>query len=174
MNCPSHKIVPPARYKENVGELEQTSHCGAIMSVSAVSTAPELTSSPLCESLPPPQMDAEDASSLADPLQAQHSLKHPSHSIQNSLSLDSVIVLSPTTSDGAPDTVPQSKKPKNVLTSGNREDALTSIIDIDNIDDPQDEWLNKSDATADLKYFFTVVPRVAGQAKVGMKCNLCT
>ena len=48
-----------------------------------------------------------------------------------------------------------------------------SIIDIDDIDDPQDERLNRSDPTADIKFFFSPVPRLQGQSKRRMKCNLC-
>lgn len=171
MSRPARKIVPPARYADN---LELTSHSRAIASVSAASTAPELASSPLPGSSPPPQTDTEDTLSLAaDSSQARSSSKRPSHAIQASLSVNSVIVVSPTTSDDAPPTAPKTKKPKTSLTSGNQEDSQVSIIDIDNVEDPQDERLNKSDPTADIKYFFTLVPRLPGQSKGRMKCNLC-
>jgi hypothetical protein len=51
--------------------------------------------------------------------------------------------------------------------------ADISIISIDDIEDPQSEQLNKTDATADIKEFFTSVPPGPGQDKVCMKCNLC-
>jgi hypothetical protein len=51
--------------------------------------------------------------------------------------------------------------------------SQTSIIDIDDIDDPQEERLNKSNATADIQEFFTGVPRLPGQIKGRMKCDPC-
>ena len=102
-------------------------------------------------------------------------MKRPSQT-QSLLSVDSVIIVSPTTSDGpdgTPDTAPQAKKSKTSLTPVSREETLTSIIDIGDIEDPQDERVNKSDPTADIKAFFTAVPRVSGQPKGRMKCNLC-
>ncbi|KAH8982261.1 hypothetical protein EDB92DRAFT_1894562 [Lactarius akahatsu] len=47
------------------------------------------------------------------------------------------------------------------------------VMDIDDVDDPHDETLNKTDPTADIKAFFTALPRVPGQAKQRMSCNLC-
>jgi hypothetical protein len=67
------------------------------------------------------------------------------------------------------------KKARPSMPSGDQEDHTdTSIIDIDDIKDPEDEPLNRSDPTADLKYFFTPTPRLPGQAKVRMRCYLCS
>jgi hypothetical protein len=48
-----------------------------------------------------------------------------------------------------------------------------SITELDDIDDPNDEPLNRTDATADIKRFFMPAPRVPGQPKKRMKCDLC-
>jgi hypothetical protein len=165
---PSRKIVPPARYKE--GEPELATHHRVTPSTSVALTAAESTSSPLPNSSSPPPTDTEDTSSAADPSQAWSSLKRPAHSIRSSATLDSVVVISPTTSDDIPDPAPQTKKPKMSLTSSV---SQTSIIDIDDIDDPREEQLNKSNATADIQEFFTVVPRLPGQTKGRMKCDPC-
>ncbi|KAF8260751.1 hypothetical protein EI94DRAFT_1811296 [Lactarius quietus] len=127
-----------------------------------MSVPPMTTSSPLPMSSPPPQTDTEDTLSFAaDSSQAQSSSKHtltPSHTVQASLSLDSIIVLSSSTTDGAPytgDTVgtaPKSKKPKNSGISVSHEDSQMFIIDI-NIQDVQDEQLNRSNPTTDIKFF---------------------
>ena len=140
-------------------------------------TAPDLVSSPLPASSPPPQTDMEDDSSFADHSQAWGSPKWPSSALQESSSLDSIIILSLTTSDGAPHTsdinpAPKAKKSKTLLTSGDLEGPM-SIIDINDIDDPQDEQLNRSNPTANIKFFFSPVPRLQGQSKRCMKCNLC-
>ena len=177
MSQPAHKIVPPSRFNDNACEPELSSCHRDMASMFASSTTPNAASSPLPESSPPPPTDTENTSSIAaDPAQAQSSMKRPSQTTQSSLSLDSIIIVSPTTSDGpdgSPNTTPQAKKSKTSLTPVSQEDTLTSIIDIDDIEDPQDERLNKSNPTADIKYFFTAVPRVPGQPKGRMRCNLC-
>ena len=176
MSRPTRKIVPPSRFNDNACVPEVSLHRRDTASMSTLSAAPKVTSSPLPESSPPPQMDMEDTWSIpTDPPQARSSLKRPSQT-QSLLSVDSVIIVSPTTSDGpdgTPDTAPQAKKSKTSLTPVSREETLTSIIDIDDIEDPRDERLNKSDPTADIKAFFTAVPHVSGQPKGRMKCNLC-
>jgi hypothetical protein len=47
------------------------------------------------------------------------------------------------------------------------------INELDDIDNPNDEPLNRTDATVDIKRFFTPAPRVPGQPKKRMKCDLC-
>ena len=49
----------------------------------------------------------------------------------------------------------------------------SSIIEINDTNDPQTEWLNKTDASADIKEFFSPVPCVPGQEKARMLCKLC-
>ena len=68
----------------------------------------------------------------------------------------------------------KSKKPK--ATPGQAAAQLQhemSIIEIDDLDDPLTERLNKTSPTADIKTFFTLVPQVPGQNKVHMQCKLC-
>ncbi|KAH9019409.1 hypothetical protein EDB84DRAFT_1566079 [Lactarius hengduanensis] len=181
---PSRKIIPTAKLTaDNAGELELSSHRKAVASASAASKVPPpislSTSSPLPDSSPPPQTDTDDALSLATDLsEVRSSSKRPSQAIRSSLSLDSITVLSHTTSDAGDDNTPKSKKTKTSPASGVQEPSHilpdVSIIEIDDIDNPQDERLNKSDPSADIKFFFTTVPRLPGQAKRRMKCNLCT
>ena len=49
----------------------------------------------------------------------------------------------------------------------------TSIIEINDTNDPQTEQLKKTDALADIKEFFTPMPRVPGQEKARILCKLC-
>jgi hypothetical protein len=173
---PPQKIVPTAKLAaDNAGDLELTSHRRAVVCASVAFTDPQPNcSSPLPGSSPPPQTDVDDAPSPApDSSQGQSSTKRPSQSVKSSLSLDSVIIVSPTTSDDAPDVAPKTKKPKNSQALGDVH-ADISVIDIDDIENPQDEPLNRSNASADIKQFFTVVPRLPGQVKGCMRCNLCT
>jgi len=46
------------------------------------------------------------------------------------------------------------------------------IMEIDDIEDPCDEPLNKTNHMADIKHFFTPIPCLPG-AKPHVKCNLC-
>jgi hypothetical protein len=92
-------------------------HCRVTPAMSVALTATESTSSPLPKSSSPPLTDTEDTLSAADPSQAQSSLKRPAHSIRSSATLDSIVIILPTTSDDIPDPVPQTKKPKMTLTS---------------------------------------------------------
>ena len=120
MSQPAHKIIPPSWFIDNACQPELSSHHRDPASMFASSTTPDATSSPLPESSTPPQTDTEDTLSIAaDPSQAQSSIKHPSQTTQSSLSLDSVIIISPMTSDGpdgSPNTAPQAKKSKTSLT----------------------------------------------------------
>ena len=175
---PARKIFPTAKLTaENAGDLELTAHRRAVASASAALTAPPpKSSSPLPESSPPPPTDTDDATT--DSLQVQSlqtSTKRRSEAMSSSLSLDSIIVISPTTSDGGPISTPPTKKAKISASSGQESSLVadSSIIDIDDIDDPCEERLNKSFPTADIKHFFLLVPHVPGQTKRQMKCNLC-
>jgi hypothetical protein len=124
MARPLRKIIPSSKLTaDNVGELELTSHRRAIASTALIAPASELASTPLPESSPPPPTDTEDASSItADSSQAQRALKRPSQSSlsldRSTFSFDSVIVISPTTTDDAPDTAPKAKKAKPTLAPG--------------------------------------------------------
>ena len=173
MSRPPRKIVLPTRYADYVGEPELTTHRRVATSTSVALTA-TTTTSPLPESSPPPPTDTEGTSMAADPSPAQRPLKCPAYSLQSSASLDSIIVVSPTTSDDVLDTgAPQTKKPKTTLRALTSSNSQASIIDIDDIDDPQEERLNKSNAIADLQKFFIPVDPLPGQTKGRMKCDPC-
>ena len=171
---PAWQIIPTSKLTaDNAGDLELTSHRRVVASAAAALTAPSSSPSsvsPLPDSSPPPQTDTEDASS-----QGQVPLKRPQ--AIGSSSLNSVIVISPTTSDNAPNSDPRSKKAKTSVASSDQDLSHllldVSIISIDNIDNPHNEWLNKSHPTADIKQFFSLAPRLPGQPKRRMRCNLC-
>ncbi|KAH9166752.1 hypothetical protein EDB89DRAFT_1905937 [Lactarius sanguifluus] len=180
---PVRKIFPTAKLTaDNAGELELASHRRAIAaSVPFVAPQPKppATSSPLPESSPespPPLTDVEDDSSpAADLSQTRSSSKRPSQDVIKSLhSHDSIITVSSTASDDAPDTARKFKKSKTAVSSG-AQDAHSdvSVINIDDIGDPEDERLNRSEPTADIKHFFTILACLPGQTKRRMKCNLC-
>ncbi|KAH9044071.1 hypothetical protein EDB83DRAFT_2523694 [Lactarius deliciosus] len=145
---PVRKIIPSAKLTaDNAGNLELTSHCMAIASASVALTAPQLsrtpaTSSPLPESSPPPPTDTEDASSPAPHLaQARTSSKRPLYATIKSH--DSVITVSSTTSDDTSEIAlmpPKLKRPKTSPIDREPEVHTDfSIIDIDDIEDPEDE-----------------------------------
>jgi hypothetical protein len=181
---PLRKIIPTAKLTaDNAGDLELPSHRRAIAIASAtvLSTTAPPSSSPLPESSPPPQSDTDNASSPAtEPSSPARLLaKRPSQALTSTPSLDSIIIISPTTSDDGhafPDPIPKAKKTKLSAASGDEDTAVlpaASIILIDDIEDPHKERLNKSDPTADIKQFFTLAPRSPGQSKRRMKCILC-
>ena len=177
--CPAQRIYPMAKLTaDNVGELELTMHRRAVASASAALTAPPPnSSSPFPESSPPPLTNTDDATTDSLQVQTVRSLtKRCSEAISSLLSLDSIIILSLTTSDDGPIAAPTSKKTKTSPSSCQELShvlADSSIIDIDDINDPREERLNKSNPTADIKYFFSAVPHIPGQSKRWMKCNLC-
>jgi hypothetical protein len=69
------------------------------------------------------------------------------------------------------DNAPKPKKSKVASQPVLQKEAL--IIEIDDIDDWKNEWLNKSNPTADIKEFFVGTPRMPGQDKARMLCKLC-
>jgi len=146
-----------------------------------MAAVPSHSSSPLPELLPPPT-DTEDtlSSALNQGLSfTQVSLKHPSGSVvKKGDSLSSIITVSTTTSTDTDtsSSAPKSKKlkmplPHNPSVSDVQREP--SIVDIDDIDNLQDEHLNKSNPTADIKFFFTPLLHQLGHAKGCMRCNMC-
>jgi len=180
---PARKIFPTAKLTaDNAGELELTSHRRAIASATAaltLSTLPKnLSPIPRYPSLPPssspPPTDTDDAyDTAADSLQVPRPAKRPLQATSRSLSSDSVIDLSSSTSDVA-DTVPAAKRTKTSLASP-RHVVLTetSILEIDDIDDPRDERLNKAKPIADLIFFFELIPALPGQVTDHARCKTC-
>ncbi|KAH9017915.1 hypothetical protein EDB84DRAFT_1566647 [Lactarius hengduanensis] len=171
---PVRKIFPTAKLTaDNAGELELASHRRAIAASASVPFAapqpkPPATSSPLPESSPespPPLTDVEDDfSPAADLSQTRSSSKRPSQDVIKSLhSHDSIITVSSTAFDDAPDTARKFKKSKIAVSSG-AQDAHSdvSVINIDDIGDPEDERLNRSEPTADIKHFFTILACLPG------------
>ena len=165
---PPRRIIPTAKLTaDNAGDLELSTHRRAVATASAALAGPSPSSlsepspSPLRalpESSPPPQTDTDDTSSVAtDSFQTGRSSKRPSQAIASLPSVDSIIIVSPTTSDDL-SRAHKAKKKKTSATSGDQELSCglssVSIIDIDDIDNPLDEWLNKSNPTADIEEFF--------------------
>ena len=177
---PARRIFPTAKLTaDNAGDLELTTHRRAVAFASAALTAPPhppSCSSPLPESLPPPPTDTDEATDSFQVQTSQTLSKRRSEAMSSTLSLDSIILVSPTTSDDPPVNAPMSKRMKTSPLSGQDDGRVLadrSIIEIDDIDDPRDERLNKLNPTADIKHFFSIVPRAPGQSKRRMKCNLC-
>ena len=158
----------------NAGDLELSTHRRAVTTASAALAGPlpssssEPSPSPLRalpESSPPPQTNTDDALSVAtDSFQMGRSSKQPSQAIASSPSVDSIIIVSPTTSDDL-SCAHKVKKKKTSAASGDQELSRglssVSIIDIDDIDNPLDKRLNKSNPTADNKEFFFAGPSYA-------------
>lgn len=176
---PARKIFPAAKLTaDNAGDLELTSHRRAVANASAALKEPPTSaalkeplacptsrsSSPLPASSPPPPTDTEDGTDDA--------FSQSRSSSKRSLSRDSIVV-SPTASDVASD--PTDPTPKRVKSSvaGPPIPPDAPIINIDDVDDPLEELLNKTDPTADISHFFTPAPRVPGQPKARMKCIYC-
>src|SRR6266404_7761306 len=61
---------------------------------------------------------------------------------------------------------------KKARTNAPDNNANVQIVDIDNVASPE-EPLNKSDPTADIKAFFTTLPRLSDESKRRVSCNLC-
>jgi hypothetical protein len=168
---PARKIFPASKLTaDNAGDLELTSHRRAVACASAALLERPVVSlsrslSPLPGSSPPPPTNTEDATDDA--------LSQTRSSSKCSLSQDSIIVVSPTTSDVASDPAPNSKRVKPSVVPEPPIPPEPPIIDIDDIDDPREELLNITDPTADISHFFTLAPRVPGQPKTRMKCESC-
>ena len=112
--------------------------------------------------------DTDVASSPGPP--PRTSTKRP----QAHISSDVLVVDNGTSIAEVQDYAPKSKKPK--ATPGQAAAQLQHemlIIEIDDLDDPLTEQLNKTSPTADIKMFFTPVPHMPGQNKARMQCKLC-
>ncbi|KAH9009351.1 hypothetical protein EDB84DRAFT_1571258 [Lactarius hengduanensis] len=171
---PSRTIYPSAKLTaDNAGELELTSHRRAVASAaSVVQHRPPDSPASTTVKPTPPNSDNAPAPSLtpSDLAPARTSCKRPHDVAVNKP--PSV----PTLNDDR-DGVLNSKKAKTQARPDTDTDtgmhSDVEVMDIDDVDDPRDETLNKTDPTADIKAFFTALPRVPGQAKQRMSCNLC-
>lgn len=174
---PLRKIQPTAKLTgENAGDLVLTSHCRAVASATARLAAPppqqhahSSLASELSGSTAPKDFVAESLS--PDPVPTRTSTKRPlaQH--------DPLIIDNDTDTTDVPEDAQKQKKPKKTPGQvGQHATGLQtdiSIIEIDDVDDPRNEWLNKTHPSADIKQFFVAVPRVPGQAKGRMQCKLC-
>ena len=166
---PTRRIIPTSKLTaDNAGDLELTFHRRVVASATAALTAPSSNPSsvsPLPDSSPPPQTDTDDVELVAtDSCHTRSSSKRPSQSIADTPSVESIVIISPTTSDD-PSHAPKPKKTKTSMASGDNDLSHTlsgtSIIEIDDIDHPLDERLNKTNPTADIKEFFFTCPTSA-------------
>ena len=168
---PARKIFPPARYTTDNAELELPS-CRRAPVPSQPTSTPSMTSSLPPSSSPPPLTDTED--DLPAPRSSKRRLHDP---IKSTLSNDSIITVATSADDTDADTPNMAQNPKKakVNAPGDQgEPSEISVINIDDIQDPDDERLNKSQPTADIKRFF-VAHLCPGQTtgKPRMKCTLC-
>ena len=175
MSRPICKIFPTAKLTaENAGDVELTSHRRAIAAAAAAPQPQSPPSSP-CSGPPnpvepTPAMAVVSVSPTSVPAHASTTTKR-SRPLLQAASFASIQTVpdDPTDSDDTP------KAKKSKATSHQVGSALetdVSIIEIDG-DDQQVERLNKINPTADIKAFFTEIPRVLGQNKVRMKCKPC-
>jgi hypothetical protein len=162
---PVRTILPTAKLTaENAGDLVLTSHRRAVASAS--------------EAAPPPQQNrlsspvSPTAELLPDTAPTRTSTKRPhAHPISH----DPLIINNDADTTDVPEDAPKAKKPKTTPgqpARGLQTDVL--IISIDDVEDLQSERLNKSDPTADVKEFFTAMPRAPGQDKGRTLCKLCS
>ena len=173
---PIRKIFPTAKLTaENAGDIELTSHRRAI---AAAVAAPQLQSpASLPSSGPPDSVEPTLATAVVTaspklvPAHSSTTTKRPRALLQ-AASFGSIQTVPDDSTDS--DNTPKVKKSKATPHQvGSTLQADVSIIEIDDGDDQQVERLNKINPTADIKAFFTEVPRVEGQSKGRMKCNLC-
>ena len=191
---PSRTIYPSAKLTaENAGQLELSTHRRAVASATALAapTAPTCGEATVTTSAPAASMPSTTSSPSPHLLDLQPradkriiSAYRPSNlAPQNpgkrlAHKTSPARASTPTTSvDDINDGMLTTKKAKTVRPS-DTVDSLgmhsdVQVMDIDDVADPRTESLNKSDATADIKFFFTLVPSPPGQAKLRMRCNLC-
>jgi hypothetical protein len=134
-------------------------------------------------------LDSSDESAAADVAAAQPAPRPPPHRLgppsrapakrpRNPFVLHSDTDTDPeVVVDEDPVPRPKAKKAKKAKKASDQDTsqlhADSSIITIDDIEDPRDERLNKTDPTADIREFFVAVPPGPGENKPRMKCNLC-
>jgi hypothetical protein len=152
---------------QNAGELILTSHCNAVASASLAPPPPQSAAS---QPLP-----VSEPSGLAAPMDLDvesSPVPVPSHPSQASTKRPGArpTIDSDANTTNVEDT-PKMKKPKT--TSGQGLYADVSIISIDDVDDPQDELVNKTDPSADIREFFITLPLAPGQEKRRVRCKLC-
>ena len=167
---PSHAIHPSAKLtSDNAGAQELSSHRRAVASANSVAQPrPEAPASLSTATLP--DLNRTDSLTLSDLAPARTSCKRPQASQDGTSS-------APTLIDGHNGNSLISKKAKkNRPTTTDLDtsemDSEVQIMDIDDVHDPREEPLSKTDPTADIRAFLTALPRVPGEPKPHMSCNL--
>ena len=167
---PIRKIQPTAKLtSKNAGDLILTSHCRAIVA-SHATALPPLSLVSEC----PGSSTPDSASSLSpDPSPRTLAKRAPAPAL---VSGESSEIDNDTNTTDVQENSHKAKKLKTTLAPGQsamrpQNDLL--IIEINDTDDLRTEQLNKTDASADIKEFFSPVPHVPGQEKVRMLCKLC-
>ena len=170
--CPAQMTFPPAQFADTAdSDLELPSCHRANTSTSLPSTTPLLTPTPvttsslLPSSSPPLLTDTEDGFDSVC-----HPSKHTSDNmVKSTLSNESVVTSTSTsgnTNTDAPNTTWNPKKARTSVSSGHQlvgEDSEISVINIEDINDLDNEWLNKLEPTADIKHFLKL--SLASQVK---------
>jgi hypothetical protein len=175
---PVRKKVPTTKLSaDNAGELELSSHRTLVATAasSAPQALPPTTSEPQRESSNSSPADVAPAAQPA-PSPRPSRLGPPSRLSAkrpwNPFVLDSETDTDPElVPDNTP--IPKAKKAKASPEGTSKLRAEVSIISIDDVEDPRDERLNKSDPTADIREFFIAVRPGEGEDKNRMKCKLC-
>ncbi|KAF8264313.1 hypothetical protein EI94DRAFT_1806013 [Lactarius quietus] len=171
-SCHKHTIIPTEKAQDM--PLMSESHCRAI---AAASAAPQPQAMPLvpASSIPGPLESSQSTLATVnthDPLPAPStppSTKWPhTHALLPAASIQTIP--DDDTDSGVVDDTPHAKKVKMTPHQALQGDA--SVIIIEDGDNQKDKPLNKINPSVDVKAFFTEVPRLPGQNKGHMQCNL--
>ncbi len=159
----------------NVAELEVTSHRHAVASAALVV---QCGPTPPSSTLLPDKLSQPDPGNMPLPSQApSDSADGTSHKRQCLTSETTTLSLSLDNDDSNSyeNTIVSKKARMNPPLCPNNISLHSDvqIVDINNVDDPHDEPLNKLDPTADIKAFFTSLPHVSGHSKQHVSCNMC-
>jgi len=176
---PTCTIHPSSKlHADNIGQIEISAHRSAVTSVVArhglASFSTQVPNVPNEPNVP----TSDDAPATPDSATALHKCPLGSHqSTLSTQSLSTVVSSDPSLdnyTDSPDDNVNHKKTKKSHDSSSDNVDIHSNvkIMDIDDIEDPQ-ESLNKSNPMADLKNFFSNMPRLLDQTKQCVRCNLC-
>jgi hypothetical protein len=166
---PSRTIHLPSRFAANAAKLALSTRRRPMADTSTAPN-PELTTA-----VSTPSRISSPSSPLPPDSDSHKTL--PPTGLDPARKCPAQASLPPASTDNVNDDMPMAKKAKTVRPLDAVDDlgmhADVQVMDIDDASDPHDEALNKTDATADIKAFFTPVPSAPGQTKVRMSCNLC-
>jgi hypothetical protein len=184
---PSCKTYLPARYANNAGEDEARTHRHpAASSAAALSHGGPTPSTSMPSDSPPPlpldslDSDSQDKTLAPHLAPARSTGKRAASSLNTGYARASLLsrASSPSASTDIIDNdMPAAKKAKTLRPSDTVDDmgmhTDVQVMDINDVSDPREEALNKTDPTADIKFFFSPAPPAPGQTKVQMSCDLC-